>query len=143
MPHVGFSSLTRSSSLCWEHGILATGPPGNSLLLVLYGFIFPPTEIHPLVVLTARLCRWEALRLDVKMPLFCFLVLAGWHVPRVSPCCFGKAAAVRLRAQEKASLSPFLGREPVYSFSEQCGPERSCLYLSCFILGVAYLTIYS
>ena len=117
--------------LCFLFSLLS-----NGLNFLLIG-------IHPLVVLTARLCRWEALRLDVKMALFCFLVLAGWHVPSVSPCCFGKAAAVRLRAQEKASLIPFLGREPVYSFSEQCGPERSCLYLSCFILGVAYLTIYS
>ena len=60
--------------LRWEHRVLAAGPLGKSLLLVLYGFIFPPAEIHPLVVLTARLCWWEALRLDVKMALFCFLV---------------------------------------------------------------------
>ena len=53
--------------------------------------------------------------LDVKMALFCFLVLAGWHLASISPCCFGKAVAARLRAQEKSSLLILLGREPVYS----------------------------
>ena len=81
-------------------------------MLVLYGFIFPPAEIHPLVVLTARLCRWEALRLDVKMALFCFLV-SGVARGQCFPLLLWKAADACLRAQEKASLIPFLGREPV------------------------------
>lgn len=111
-------------------------------MLVLYGFIFPPAEIHPLVVLTARLCRWEALRLDVKMALFCFLV-SGVARGQCFPLLLWKAADACLRAQEKASLIPFLGREPVYSLSEQCGPGGSSFYLSCFILAVAYLTVCS
>ena len=52
--------------------------------------------------------------LDVKMALFCFLVLAGWHLASISPCCLGKAVATLLRAQEKASLITLPGRERVY-----------------------------
>ena len=36
--HVGSSSLTRESSLgplCWEHSVLATRPPGKSLISLL------------------------------------------------------------------------------------------------------------